>query len=422
MTDVRHAFEGESAGVAPFPGLAPRHAENRRDDRRTSRLAAGLRRTLPIVIASAMTVGLNLTGPVLPASATPKKPPKPKAGIAAAAEAAAPRASAATVAAPRIVRAAVASGSTYVVKAGDTVSGIAARHGVTTASLLALNGLTAKSIIYPGQRLRISGATATTSASTTTRYTVKSGDTVTRIARAHGVTVQAVLSANRLRASSIIYPGQKLTIPGSKIVPVSNVTPTTPSTGSQTYVVKSGDTVSAIAARFGVTTASVLAANGLSASSIIYPGSKLTIPASGSGGSSSSTITKLSAEQKGNARTIIRVARELGVPDYGIIIALATAMQESSLRNIPYGDRDSVGLFQQRTSTGWGPVSTLMDPAASTRLFFLGNPGKTRGLLGVSNWQNLPLTVAAQKVQISAYPDAYAKWEASARAWYAELG
>lgn len=376
-----------------------------------------------------MTVGLNLTGPVLPASATPKKPPKPKAGIAAAAEAAAPRAATATAGAPRAVRAAVATATTYVVKSGDTVSGIAARYGVTTASLLALNGLTAKSIIYPGQRLRISGATPTSapkaSTSTSKTYTVKRGDTVSQIAKTHGVSVQAVLSANGLKATSIIYPGQKLTIPGAKITPVSNVTPTTPAAGTQTYVIKSGDTVSAIAARFGVTTAAVLTANKLTASSIIYPGQKLTIPASGSGGSggsSSGTITALSAEQKGNAQTIIRVARELRVPEYGIIIALATAMQESSLRNIPYGDRDSVGLFQQRTSTGWGPIPTLMDPAASTRLFFLGNPGKTRGLLGVPNWQTLPLTVAAQRVQISAYPDAYAKWEASARAWYAELG
>jgi hypothetical protein len=115
----------------------------------------------------------------------------------------------------------------------------------------------------------------------------------------------------------------------------------------------------------------------------------------------------------------------LGVPDYGIVIALATAMQESSLRNIDWGDRDSVGLYQQRPSTGWGTVEQILDQAYATRLFFGGpsnpNKGRTRGLLDISGWESMALTVAAQRVQISAYPDAYAKWEASAWAWLYEL-
>ena len=115
----------------------------------------------------------------------------------------------------------------------------------------------------------------------------------------------------------------------------------------------------------------------------------------------------------------------MGVSDYGIVIALATAMQESSLRNINWGDRDSVGLYQQRPSSGWGTVDQIMDPAYATRLFFGGpsnpNAGKTRGLLDISGWESMTLTVAAQRVQISAYPDAYAKWEPSAWAWLYEL-
>jgi hypothetical protein len=127
-----------------------------------------------------------------------------------------------------------------------------------------------------------------------------------------------------------------------------------------------------------------------------------------------------------NARIIIQVGRELRVPNRGLIVALAAAMQESSLRNITYGDRDSVGVFQQRPSTGWGTRSALLDVAHASRLFFGGpsnpNKGKTRGLLDIPGWQSMTVTQAAQKVQISAYPNAYAKWEKSATAWLAQLG
>jgi N-acetylmuramoyl-L-alanine amidase len=114
------------------------------------------------------------------------------------------------------------------------------------------------------------------------------------------------------------------------------------------------------------------------------------------------------------------------VPDYGIVIALATAMQESSFRNIRTAlDHDSLGLFQQRPYW-WGTPEQLTDPVYATTVFFTGvqmpGVGFSRGLLGVSGWQSLPLTVAAQRVQRSAHPDAYAKWEASAWAWLAELG
>ena len=128
---------------------------------------------------------------------------------------------------------------------------------------------------------------------------------------------------------------------------------------------------------------------------------------------------------RANALVIVQVGRELGVSDRGIAIALATAMQESSLRNLSWGDRDSVGLFQQRPSTGWGAVEQLTDPAHAARLFYGGasnpNGGVTRGLLDIAGWESMPLTEAAQRVQISAYPDAYAKWETSAWEWLAEL-
>ena len=92
-----------------------------------------------------------------------------------------------------------------------------------------------------------------------------------------------------------------------------------------------------------------------------------------------------------NAAIIIAVGRSLGVPDHGIVIALAAAMQESSLRNLDYGDRDSLGLFQQRPSAGWGTRRPDPDPLRAARLFFGGpnnpNKGNTRGLLDIAGWQ-----------------------------------
>ncbi|NLT55426.1 MAG: C40 family peptidase [Actinomycetales bacterium] len=114
--------------------------------------------------------------------------------------------------------------------------------------------------------------------------------------------------------------------------------------------------------------------------------------------------TKLDREQLENARTIIRVGSTMGIPRQGIVIALATAMQESGLRNLDYGHADSVGLFQQRPSQGWGSIEQLTDPETSARKFYAA-------LLQVRGWSDLAVTVAAQSVQRSAFPDAYAKWE-----------
>jgi cell wall-associated NlpC family hydrolase len=120
-------------------------------------------------------------------------------------------------------------------------------------------------------------------------------------------------------------------------------------------------------------------------------------------------VRGLDADQLGNARTIIAVGRSLGVSDHGLVVALATAMQESTLRNLPYGDRDSLGLFQQRPSAGWGSVSELTTPQVAAQKFF-------RVLLQVPGWDAMPVTVAAQRVQRSAFPLAYAKWEPLATA------
>lgn len=123
----------------------------------------------------------------------------------------------------------------------------------------------------------------------------------------------------------------------------------------------------------------------------------------------------LTRHQADNVIVIAQVARDLEVPRYGLQIALATAMQESTLNNIDYGDLDSVGLFQQRTLMGWGSTSQIMDPVLSARAFF-GEAGHTSnpGLLDIAGWESMQVTVAAQAVQRSGFPNAYAQWAAGA--------
>ncbi|WP_417179896.1 heavy metal transporter [Streptomyces scabiei] len=112
-------------------------------------------------------------------------------------------------------------------------------------------------------------------------------------------------------------------------------------------------------------------------------------------------------EQAANAATISAVGTSRDLPERAVTIALATALQESGLRNIAHGDRDSLGLFQQRPSQGWGTEQQIQDPVYAAGEFY-------EHLVKVADYERLPLTVAAQKVQRSGYPEAYAKHEPDA--------
>ncbi len=119
-------------------------------------------------------------------------------------------------------------------------------------------------------------------------------------------------------------------------------------------------------------------------------------------------VYDLAPDQAGNAATIAAVAFKRGLPKRAITVALAAALQESKLRTLDYGDRDSVGLFQQRPSQGWGPRSSLLDPVYATNKFF---SALTQNL----GWQGQSIADAAQSVQRSAAGSAYAGWEDEAR-------
>ncbi|MDN5915135.1 MAG: C40 family peptidase [Pseudonocardia sp.] len=120
-------------------------------------------------------------------------------------------------------------------------------------------------------------------------------------------------------------------------------------------------------------------------------------------------------DQRQNAAAIVAAGQQAGAPPRAQWIALATAMQEAALSNLDYGDRDSLGLFQQRPSQGWGSPAQLQDPAYAAARFY-------QELLAVPGWDAMPLTQAAQTVQRSAFPAAYAKWEQAAADLLAELG
>ena len=119
----------------------------------------------------------------------------------------------------------------------------------------------------------------------------------------------------------------------------------------------------------------------------------------------------LNDEQTANVKAIIAATRKADMDQRAAVVAIATALQESKLENLGHlgerNDHDSQGLFQQRPSSGWGTVEQITDPEYATLAFL-------KGLKQVDGWQDMPLTQAAQTVQVSAYPFHYAQWEQQA--------
>lgn len=415
-------YEADAARSAPpVPARADAAATSADRPRRIRRALS-----LPLAVVSTVAVTLGIVQPAEAAPQPPKRQPKAKSHPAA----------------PAAVAVATVSSvpAEVTVAEGDTISSIAERFGLATAEVLALNGLGWSSLIFPGQRLALPGpghaepGPAPAPAPEIARHVVAPGDTIAGIAAAHGLAVDDVLSANGLSRQSLIFPGQAIVLPGPQPTDASAPPPTAPEPApepapDEVHLVVEGDTLIGIADRYGVDVEDLLALNGIAVTDVIVIGRELVVrrpDAEVAVLPVASMSVPLSDEMRGYARLIVEVGRSLGVPDQGIVVALAAAAQESGLRNVHYGDRDSLGLFQQRPSMGWGTQDEVLDPVRAATAFYGGaanpNPGVTRGLLDIDGWESLSVTQAAQAVQQSAHPDHYAKWEASARAWLAELG
>ena len=405
-------------------------------------LAKGLKATVPIVLVGAMAVTFNLAGP---GRAGRGRTQEAQQGRRANSTRTLPRGRRTT---PRraVKTAAAPAPVSYTVKAGDTVSSIAGRYGLSTASVLALNGLGWKSLIFPGQVLKLTSRRRARPRrhprpSTGGRYTIQKGDTITRIAARFGVSTQAVLTANGLGWSSIIYPGQTIAIPGAALAVenVSSVTPGRPARESGArrrrprpprrrrlppdelrHQVGRHRLVDRHAVRRQRSQA-ILDANGLAlverhlrgphaddprrrrsptAASPRSPTRWPPTPASSSRSAASSASATAASSSRSRRPCRSRACATSTT-------ATATRSACSSSVRAPDGARAEQILDPVRSAT-----RVLRRPANP-------NKGKTRGLLDIPGWESMPLTVAAQKVQISAFPDAYAKWETSATAWLA---
>lgn len=312
--------------------------EGRRTDhaRSANPRSRGLRGILGVPLAVVGTVAVTL-GVVQPAEATPQTVKRPSKSKGLQAEGARTVRVAATATPP----------AEYLVVEGDTVSGIAERFGLATAEVLALNGLSWSSLIFPGQRLALPGGAAAPAglppAETEIRkHVVVEGDTVIGIAAAYGVDAASILSANGLGTSSMIFPGESIVLPPSaSAAPAAteSAEPALDSAAPESHTVAEGDTLSGIAAAHDLTVADLDRVNGLGGSTVIHPGQVLVVGRPEPVVPEASVNVPLDDEMRGHARIIIEMGRALGVPGQGIVVALAAAAQESGLRNLRHGDR-----------------------------------------------------------------------------------
>ncbi|CAI3792676.1 LysM peptidoglycan-binding domain-containing protein [Pseudarthrobacter sp. MM222] len=289
-----------------------------------------------------------------------------------------------------------ASTGTYTVRSGDTLSGIAARHGVSLASIFAANNMSARTIIYPGQKIKLRPATkaaapkpaAKPAAKPATKpaakpapkpaakpatpaaaiHTVKPGDTLSGIAAKHGVSLSGLLAANGMNLRTIIYPGQKIRLtakaapapakpapkpaakPAPKPAPKPVAKPAPKPAAAKSYVVKAGDTLSRIAANHGVSLSSILAANGMNLRTIIYPGQKIAIAGKATAAPNPKPAAPSSTPSVAQLKTMVAAtARRMKVDPS---LALAFAMQESSFRQNVTSSAGAIGTMQVMPTSG----------------------------------------------------------------------
>lgn len=181
----------------------------------------------------------------------------------------------------------------HVVQAGETLSSIAARYGVSAQALAQANQLTNRDWIYVGQRLRIPSQGSSASAGSPAGYHVVSyGESLTSIAWKYGVSVEDLVRANGLPNPNFVFAGQRLVIPSGGAQTASAAPASAPAEagGETTHIVQAGQTLTSIAARYGVSVSALMQANGLRNQDFIYVGQRLRIPAPGSAPAPSASI------------------------------------------------------------------------------------------------------------------------------------
>jgi membrane-bound lytic murein transglycosylase D len=203
----------------------------------------------------------------------------------------------------------------HVVQRGEVLSSIAHRYRVKIRDLMAWNNLRSAHVIYPGQKLIVSLDHVT--GQETVKHTVTKGETIGKIASGYGVSTKAVLAANGMRSSDKIYPGQRISVPGAKVTGAKPIQPADAVDGCIVHVVKSGDTISSIAKCYGVSTNTVLRANGLSSRDRIYPGQSVRVP--GTSGSQVAVSPQVHEVRKGD--TISSIASRYGATVSSVLAA-----------------------------------------------------------------------------------------------------
>ena len=378
---------------------------------------------LPAVVLSSLALAQHATAEPRPHAIPASLAAAVKAQAAGAVAAVIPAASVSTTFPAAFRPAQPSAPAEYTIARGDTVSGIAGKYGLDTYEVLKLNNLQPNTIIYPGQKIKLSGSGSTPAApaapaaapaapgNAAGSYTVKPGDTLSAIASRHGVSLSDVFSWNGLNMRSIIHPGQKVKVsageatpapaPASAVQPAAAAAapaapaPATAPEGS--YTIKAGDTLSAIASKHGVKLSDVLSANQLSMTTIIYPGKKLVIPGASVQPASSqpaASVTPLvpssflgfsypaavvssanenkallnasPAPSREQMRTIVAdTARRMGVEPS---LALAFAHQESGFDQRAVSPANAIGTMQVIPASGqWasdlvGRKLNLLDP------------------------------------------------------------
>lgn len=196
--------------------------------------------------------------------------------------------------------------SSYRVRSGDTLGAIAARHRTSVAALQSANGIRNANMIYAGQTLRLPGAAPRPAAAAPRpaaagTYTVRSGDSLGAIAARHRTSVAALQRANGIRNPNLIYPGQKLRVPGSAPAAAPKPAPK-PAPAAGSYTVRSGDTLGGIAARFRTSAAALQRANGIANPNHISVGQRLKVPGGGASAPAAPAAPVNSGGVRGNSR------------------------------------------------------------------------------------------------------------------------